>query len=1132
VKVFDILDPNTPAVGKHFLEASAGTGKTFTIENVIPRLILESEDPIQIDQILVVTFTRAATRELKTRIQTHLRQIATALQEGRGGPSYIQSYFSGSKERLYSARRKIEEACCSFEKAQIFTLHGFALKILQRFAFDAKSFTSQEQTSNRELFPYIKDFLRSGISKEFVSSSQMQRIYNQRNIAKDSDALCEQLIYLLEKSEQIGSYPSAIESYNAWQQAMSCFSLIQEEQLWRNYKIRAPRLVSSLKWKEQAEKVFSWVAKGECSFEDWDQLLSEKEFFLGQIKPAKGKEEITPYSDLFEQMRVTLTKLYEEATNTDILMLQLAKAAEQYYKKGKKEQSIHSPDDFIGSLQQALQESSFVTKVQKMYKALIIDEFQDTDAAQWEIFSTLFLSKENPCPNIYLVGDPKQSIYSFRSADVYIYLQAKSAFSQEEQYHLNTNYRSHPQLVEALGFLFSHDLPSNWMFLPKAPEGLAVQQVAARPIYNSSFQDEIKGRVHFFGCEQQVEKKGKWPSVEIEEKKILPYIAKEIHRLCNVSDLQYKQIAILVKDRYQAERVQQVLAEYKIPCQMQKSISANSLSFFSMKEIFDCLISPKEISALKRFLGGSILGFNEKDLQGGIENPLVQKAREYFQLSRDKVEQKGFGVFFADFLSSKDFMKDKSIAEALLLRDKNDLYFELRQICQILIQYSPQGYYDVVALHEFLQKLQENEYKELLHQYAEQEEDQVHVMTLHKSKGLEFDIVFALSLPCRHTSQESYVMASTEEGKQLIASLEDNSFSLHQEETDAEKLRQLYVALTRAKERVYIPIIIPSDYQEVAYGTASALEIFLAARSLADFSFSDVYTKIGSYTKKEVISLLEPLCKGSSITYEDIEDCAEDIYLSKKQILSLEEPTPFHPSFIQGYICSFSSLVKEEKESQDLFFSKDISEKDPTVSLPLGAETGVVIHAILESLCKADLHGSLSEKSEKVVKKHCSGTLLEGMEPLVTDMILGALNAQIVTDMGTIVLANIPSSQMRAEVEFLYPIGPSFMKGFIDLIFEFQGKYFLLDWKTNALEADTEEALQKCMQEHRYDIQATIYAFALEKYIALFDRRPFSECFGGAIYFFLREKKALVFHPNSTSIQDLQQAEDFLWMKE
>ena len=1131
MRIFDILDPNTAAVGKHFLEASAGTGKTFTIENVIPRLILESEDPIQIDQILVVTFTRAATRELKTRIHAHLRQIATALQEGRGGPSYIQSYFSGSKERLYSARRKIEEACYCFEKAQIFTLHGFALKILQRFAFDAKSFTNQETLNNRELFHYIKDFLRSGISKELLSSSQMQRIYNQRNIAKDSQALCQQLIYLLEKSQEICSYRAALESYNAWQEAMKSFSLMQEDELWRNYKIRAPRLVSSVKWKEQAEKVFSWIAKGQCSFEEWDQLLSEKEFFLNQIKPPKGREEVTPYSNLFEQMRSTLTSLYEEATNTDILMLQLAKAAQEYYKKGKKEESIHSPDDFITTLQQALQERSFVAKVQKMYKALIIDEFQDTDAAQWNIFSTLFLGKENPCSNVYLVGDPKQSIYSFRSADVYIYLQAKSAFCEEEQYHLNTNYRSHPQLVEALGLLFSQNLPSNWMFLPKAPEGLAVQQVAARPSYNSSFQDGTKGRIHFFCCGQQVEKRSKWPTIETEEKNILPYIAKEIHRISSLSSLQYKQIAILVKDRYQAERVQQVLGEYKIPCQMQKSISANSLSFLSMQEVIDCLISPKEISGLKRFLGGSIIGFTEKDLQGGIENPLLQKAREYFQLAKDKVEQKGFGVFFADFLSSKDFIKGKSIAEALLLRDKQDLYFELRQICQILIQYCPKGYYDILALQEFLQDLKENEYKELLHQYAEQEEDQVHVMTLHKSKGLEFDVVFALSLPCRHTGQESYVLAGKEEGKYLVACTEENSFSLHQEEIDAEKLRQLYVALTRAKERVYIPVIIPSDCEEVPHGTASPLEIFLAARGLSNFSFSDVYTKIGSFTRKEIVSLLEPLCKLSSITYEDIEDLDGDTYLSPKETFSLEEPTPFYPSFVQGYICSFSSLVKEEKEQDDLFFNREILDKESTSSLPLGAETGVVIHAILESLCKADLHRSSSEKSYQVIQKECRGTLLEGMESLVADMVFGALEAKLPTKVGTIVLANIPSSHMRAEVEFLYPIGPSFMKGFIDLIFEFEGKYFLLDWKTNALESDTEEALQKCMQEHRYDIQATIYALALEKYIALFDRRPFSECFGGAIYFFLREKKALIFDPNRTSVQDLQQAEDFLWMK-
>lgn len=1132
MKTFDVLDPNTAAVGRHFLEASAGTGKTFTIENVIPRLILESTDPIQIDQILVVTFTRAATRELKTRIHAHLREIAGALQAGRGGPSYIQKYFISKGEALQIARRKIEEACFCFERAQIFTLHGFALKMLQRFAFDAKSFVGKEEdTKNRELIAYIKDFLRLGIGKELFSPSQMQKIYNQRSVNKDSEALCDQILSLLEKGEEIHSYGSAIESYNAWQKALFSFSLMQEEDLWKNYKIRSPRLVNSVKWKEQVQKLFSYIAKGECSFEEWDQFIAEKELFLSQIKPAKGKEEITVHSDLFENMRSTFLHLHEAATNVDILMLQLAKAAEAYYKKGKREKSVYSPDDFIIHLREALQEACFIQKVQGSYKALIIDEFQDTDAAQWEIFSKLFFSEEKGCPNIYLVGDPKQSIYSFRSADVYIYLQAKNQFAKEEQYHLNTNYRSHPKLVEALGVLFSVNLPHNWMFLPKAAEGLIVQPVFARSDYNSSFADEKKGRIHFFGCDQQLGKKTKWPTIETEEEKIIPYIAQEIARLKKEVGIHYKQIAILVKDRFQAGRVQKLLSEYKIPCQMQKGITAKSPSFLSMEELIACLVSPKEISCLKKFLGGALVGYTEEDLQGGIENPLVQKTREYFQLAKRKVEQKGFGVFFVDFLADRSFIKDKSIAEALLLRDKEELYFEIRQICQILIQYSPKGYYDIPSLQEFFKDLKGREYKELLHRYAEQEEDEVHVMTVHKSKGLEFEIVFALSLPCRHTGQEAYVLTSKEEGKELIARLEERSFSLYEQEIDAEKLRQLYVALTRAKERVYIPIIAPLEPQEVGYGTASALEVFLGSRGLDHFSFTEVYENISGFTKQNLIEALSPLFDIASITYEDINLIPKERCLQEKEELSLEPPSLFSSSFSQGYICSFSSLIKEKKEINDLFFSKENVPQKEKPGLPLGAETGVIIHAILESLCKADLHHYLSKESEQLVINHCKGTLLEGQESLVVDMIFGALHTSINSDIGEIVLANIPHSDLRAEVEFLYPIGSSFMKGFIDLIFQFQGKYFLLDWKTNALGEDSEKGAKECMQDHRYDIQAAIYSCALKKYISMFDSRPFAECFGGAIYFFLREKKAFLFNPDLSLTTALEQTEDLLWTK-
>ncbi|MBS0628354.1 MAG: PD-(D/E)XK nuclease family protein, partial [Verrucomicrobia bacterium] len=144
----------------------------------------------------------------------------------------------------------------------------------------------------------------------------------------------------------------------------------------------------------------------------------------------------------------------------------------------------------------------------------------------------------------------------------------------------------------------------------------------------------------------------------------------------------------------------------------------------------------------------------------------------------------------------------------------------------------------------------------------------------------------------------------------------------------------------------------------------------------------------------------------------------------------------------------------------------------------------------------------------------------------VLQMLMKSLHTPIITQWGTITLAEIPSSDMQLEMEFLYPVGSSLIKGFIDLIFRFRGRYFLLDWKTNALgftdEEYTEDKMQQCMKEHQYHLQAAIYTLAIKKYLALVDKRPFRQIFGGAIYFFLRGKRPLFFYPELPLAKDIE----------
>ena len=440
MKTFNVLEGKEPLSGSYFLEASAGTGKTFAIENIIPRLLLQSSS-LSLEQILVVTFTRAATRELRSRIHKNLIHVLWDLEGREGKFPYLEEIRAQGKEALYQAKKKIEAAVYSFEQAQIFTLHGFCLKILQEFSFETQFFVEESQEEvgrDARLYSYIADFFRTGLTKDFFSKTQMKKVFRK----KDIQSLCKEIFSCLEGGKKVRIYPTASSRWKQWNHELSLVANVSKEMLWEEFSLVAPRLAKSAKRKEEADLFFSLIERRESSFEEWDRLLENEEFFLSNI--AFTKEE---GSGLLRSLQETFVPLYEEALDEDVLFLQLAGACFAHYEKGKEALVSFTPDELVMQLRSCLKKASFRKKVQDKYLVAIIDEFQDTDPLQWDLFETLFLQEPREGFSIYLVGDPKQSIYAFRSADVYTYLKACSLLGEQARAYLDTNFRSHPKLV-------------------------------------------------------------------------------------------------------------------------------------------------------------------------------------------------------------------------------------------------------------------------------------------------------------------------------------------------------------------------------------------------------------------------------------------------------------------------------------------------------------------------------------------------------------------------------------------------------------------------------------------------------------------------------------------------------------
>ncbi len=350
----------------------------------------------------------------------------------------------------------------------------------------------------------------------------------------------------------------------------------------------------------------------------------------------------------------------------------------------------------------------------------------------------------------------------------------------------------------------------------------------------------------------------------------------------------------------------------------------------------------------------------------------------------------------------------------------------------------------------------------------ETDPDAVQVMTLHVSKGLEFDVVFALGLVSRTLENEDV------------------------EESDAEKLRQLYVAMTRAKRRLYVPL--PPPKKEAKLGTHSPMELFCGHLD-----------KEGSLVKT-----LESFSQKVSLTYEQFQIPFLTPFPPKSNPVPFSAPPKVF--FEPFYLSSFTSLAKPKDAARK---ETEISEGYSLHTMPRGAETGILIHKLFEKLLSTSLRDPA--KMEKIVQESLRASPLSLWEKPILEMVHKTLSFPLQAQGEFFSLSGLNPREIQVEMEFVFSESPHFIKGFIDLVFLHQNKIYFLDWKTNWLGNDdaayTPDLLKLAMSSSDYELQAALYTEAICRHFKGFE-------FGGAFYFFLRGISPLFFCPNRTLIQE------------
>jgi len=1169
----NILDlSQSPQSGVFLIEASAGTGKTYSIANLYLHFVLQGR---KVNEILVVTFTEAATKELRERIRANLADAYQLICRQKADET-IDSILSNYD--AVEARSLIEAAILNFDQAAIFTIHGFCQRMLQENAFESLSLFDAELSENEDEIrqELVQDYLRSHTYALSSSSSLTQEMLI--NLAKNYGG---QLIVDAVKSSEFQSYKESF---------LELWDKYGEEQ---TEVLKTSKAISHAKTKPHFPEKFDQYIKDIEAFkvgESSSGLLNAiSAYSQSVIHSCQGKNKIAPEHQLFESAEKLLPFLGTAAAKSEFLHF----FASNYAAK-KTELNILTFDDLIQKLYIALEyeggDGPLHQRIREQFKVALVDEFQDTDPVQYEIFSTLFANKEE-CPehSFYMIGDPKQSIYAFRGADIFAYLEAKN--KSDEMFTLDTNYRSEKGMVEAVNSFFSIKGENEaFAYAPQDQrEGIDFVPVNAGAAEIGKKVLHIEGDI---STAKQLQLKWiasdaeKPPSKTAVSPRVPGILAKEIIRLLNLSDagkayfkldgkteaLKPGDIAILANNHRQTAEIKKELNSHGIPCVIQKSGNVfDSAEAASLLRFLEAVVQPRE-KTITPLLLSTFFNYSAKEISELSSADHFEYLKEFVDY-RNKWDHRGFLQTFQTFLS-----KHRVFNQVLSLVNGERLIsniYQLREILHMEEQTKGLGIAGVIRfLSEKIHSTDKEDERYL--QRLETDEDAVQILTIHKSKGLEFPVVF-----CPYMWSSTYNVYSGAKGEYS----KNGDFAFHNEYNESlfslnemdsqrseyrnfwrreklgEQIRLLYVALTRAANRCYLYWgDINSEPSVFSY--------------LADREFYSSQLLLGEVPKlhpaKRKEFWQETLGAYPSIAFSEVsEDEIPALAYKEKTEVKLKPPRHLNLKFSKWMNGSYSSLIKhhskvsftlegeftknDDDDLSDLILIDDEEEAEGFFAFPKGATPGTAIHEMFEHI---DFQNDLDWASvvdEKLLKYRLHADESEEVSSIRREACLDMINKVLSTELsGSFTLRDISMSQRLDEMEFYFPIqniqlekivalfqkhyknderlvfaddlkslnyemDQGFLNGAIDLAFEKDGKFYILDWKSNHLGNEYEDyhpqAIKEKVREKLYFLQYHIYTVALHLYLEKhLDSYSYKEHFGGIFYTFVRGMK-----PNSST---------------
>lgn len=1120
---FDILSRKTPIYASRLIEASAGTGKTFTMEHLIVRFLLEEEGnqpPPTIKEILAVTFTRAAVRDMKQRLHKNLQQTLCFLNqtESAAPPDYLLAILErGERSRLEAARR-IESALNAFEEASLYTLHGFCAHTLSENPQTALERFSEDPVS-QQIHRIIRHFFRTELHENACHPAQLQKALSlfRSNVSQLEHALIQTLSTGIPVASTF-SFSEGFERFSTAMQAIQQHGPFSAEKVLADWHILLPRFKQlrgkpAEEFTQDIDSFTKLLSARSVSLEDFGDLL-QTGLPLAECE-EKARQKPLPHDALFypelpHLLRTHLLPLIEECLHPERIFAWMASRCQTLWKNYLKREGGGGPDRLIEQTVSSLKDPLFVENVRSAYRVVLVDEFQDTDPLQWELIEKLFLHKKP----LILVGDPKQSIYAFRRADLYTYYKAAAALTSDTQCSLLVNYRSDKPLVDALNALFSQEHTPNLFDLPKLDRFIPYPLVQSSEKKREASLKDGGASIEIFLHQALKGRKKTWPTEEIERHYFLPLCIQEIISLHTNSSIPFSEIAILVKDRHQAAYVHEELTKANLPAFIQKRRSIlQSDAWNAWKQWMEAMLFPEEISLRHQALTGLFLRCPQEAVT--LQTPDIQPYLQYMAYLRDLLTTKGLSEH-AETLFFIPHQKGEESLFTYLLRDStlHELAEQLQHILELMLQHQAKTHCSLYGLLTFLCTSQERLlYDEPLYQARlSAQQHAISIVTMHMSKGLEFDIVFSLGTARRGGGENLLLHDTTTKPSTLRPYSQDDS--LYQEfalESDAEKIRHAYVAMTRAKKRLYLTYAIPTDGSSLTLGQAAPLDLLFARLAQPPAKIAELYPRLNSWQGVSLCAWVDKQREKLSIRYRFVQ---EPLPLQKFQPFSacLKAPNALQITLEPSHTLSYTQCVKVNVKEKRATVTQTVTE---TEDLPEGKETGILLHHLLAILSWQKLSAaSTIDEMTQVITPLVKEEKWQPWIASIASLFYHALNAElpILPMQTTLRLKDVHPSMQSREMPFLYPDQnrPQTLhwKGSVDLFFSHAGLYYLVDWKSHRLtqkELDEDQiALKQKIEEEGLLLQAMLYTRALKNYLKHVDKRPFEECFGGFAFLFLR----------------------------